>query len=120
MPNNASAVASLVSDPLAFMQRNFVHVNYGSANSGLKQFTLNDDFGRHGKAKLPNDSLIDGYYLEEGDGGAASFQAYWCAYEESTVHSITVGSQADLMFTATMDGCSLGVGSRTDTGDRLV
>jgi hypothetical protein len=46
------------------------------------------------------------YQLSAGN----EFNAYWCPYAEDTVNAVTLSDEADLMFTATMNGCSFGVG----------
>lgn len=49
-----------------------------------------------------------------------SFNAYWCPYESNDVQQVTLGNQADYMFTAKMDGCTFGVGSANPDGSRTV
>lgn len=116
MAKNPTAVAALLKSPLTFMRSNFVRVNFVDTR-GLHSFTLDDSLGA---AQLPDGTLIPGHYLVAGDGGSGCFTAYWCPYAPSELHSVIVGPAADLMFTANMSGCSLGVGSRTQTGHRLV
>jgi hypothetical protein len=45
------------------------------------------------------------------DPPGQSFFAYWCPYAQNKTFSVTLGNGAKFMFTATMDGCSFGVGS---------
>ena len=116
MAKSAEAAAALLNDPVAFMRVNLVSVQVVAA-SGLQSFCLDDSLG---EARLPNGAVIRGYYLMPGDGGAGCFTAYWCRYEAEQTHSVVVGSAADLMFTATMNGCTLGIGSRNNTGNRLI
>ena len=39
------------------------------------------------------------------------FNAYWCPYQSNQLRQITLGGEAEYMFTAKMDGCSFGVGT---------
>jgi hypothetical protein len=56
------------------------------------------------------------YLKEDGDG----FPAYWLAYEKNKAKRAVLGTAARFMFTADMDGCSFGFGSKTDTDEVLV
>ena len=49
-----------------------------------------------------------------------SFNAYICSYGQHMTFGVTLGKAANLMVTAQMDGCSLGVGSAASDGSRLV
>jgi hypothetical protein len=48
------------------------------------------------------------------------FDAYFCPYRQAETHGTMISGHAKLMFTTQMDGCTLGIGSATPTGDRLV
>jgi hypothetical protein len=48
------------------------------------------------------------------------FRAYFCFFEDGELHMLVVDSSASLMFTPTMNGCSFGVGSATESGARIV
>jgi hypothetical protein len=54
--------------------------------------------------------------VEDADG----FEAYWLAYEDNKSKRAVLGTAARFMFTANMDGCSFGFGSKTGTGEVLV
>jgi hypothetical protein len=45
-----------------------------------------------------------------------SLPAYWCPYKQNDIRHATLGNDALYMFTPTMDGCSLGVGSPSGNG----
>lgn len=51
---------------------------------------------------------------------ADAFMAYWCPYTNQQTRYTTLTNLAEYMFTATMDGCSFGIGSRTPDGTCLV
>jgi hypothetical protein len=44
-----------------------------------------------------------------------NLRAYWCPYQENIATVLSVGSQADFMFTSTMSGCTFVI-ARTDNG----
>jgi hypothetical protein len=111
------AVAALVKNPLLFMQTNLVRPNLaGAFGNDPIWMTLDEDK----PAILPNGQVIDSWSITVGADGPDSFKAYWCPYGIDTTQSVTIGPAAKLMFTADMTGCSLGVGSPTDTGHQLV
>ena len=114
---NAVAVADLVRDPLLFMRTNLVRPNLGGVfGNDPVWMTLDEDK----PAILPNGQLIEGWSISLGADRPDSFKAYWCPYAMDTTQSVTVGPAAKLMFTADMTGCSLGVGSATNTNHQLV
>ena len=52
-------------------------------------------------------------------GGQAQngiFMGYWCPYDIDRTSYVTLSGAADYMFTATMDGCSFGVGTPSKDG----
>ncbi|HJZ56224.1 MAG TPA: hypothetical protein VKE74_14755, partial [Gemmataceae bacterium] len=55
-----------------------------------------------------------------GVGGDDLIAAYWCPYENGDCRGVMLGPSAPYMFTATMNGCSFGVGSATAGGQRMV
>jgi hypothetical protein len=122
MAKDIEAAAKLTASPqktLEFMRKNLVVVTGNPVRplrSGVQSFMLDNGLGG---ARLPNGKAINGYYLRPGDGSAGCFDAYWCACEADLTGSVVVGRLASLMFTVTMDGCSLGVGSLTKNGERL-
>jgi len=52
--------------------------------------------------------------------GGATFQSYWCPYESNNCKLAWLGTQANYMFTAKMDGCTFAVGSSAPSGERMV
>lgn len=49
-------------------------------------------------------------------GHDEAFRAYWCPYEKNNAPFVTLSRHASYMFTAKMDGCSLGIGNVTRHG----
>jgi hypothetical protein len=117
MGKSATAAEALIRNPLLFMRNNLVVIGYGDISGKTKLF-LDDAQGDVWNASRTLE--LPGYFLKGGDDGPGCFDAFWCQYEENKTFSVVVGPDADVMFTATMTGCSLGVGSRTESGHRLV
>ena len=68
-----------------------------------------------------NKKQIRLYSLREARAGDTDvFMAYWCPYTNQQTRYTTLTNLAEYMFTATMDGCSFGIGSRTPDGTCLV
>ncbi|MGQ9425589.1 hypothetical protein ACXYTJ_07970 [Gilvimarinus sp. F26214L] len=53
-------------------------------------------------------------------GDKDSFKAYWCPYRERNAGGVVIRNKADMMFTITLNGCSLGVGHKANNGARLI
>jgi hypothetical protein len=51
---------------------------------------------------------------------STAFTAYWCPYNNNTLGYTILGTDADYMFTATMDGCTFGIGTISETGACIV
>lgn len=61
--------------------------------------------------------------VEATDSTAATgdvFMGYWCPYEINKTRYVTLTGTADYMFTATMDGCSFGIGTPASDGSITV
>ena len=104
MPGN------ILIDPLDFMQKNLVvplHDNLGTAQgqAGLIQMCLvksQQPARRHG---ADVDKFI--LYRYRGQANAeVAFRAFWCPYAQNAVRTCDLDDGANLMFTATMDGCT--------------
>lgn len=50
------------------------------------------------------------------NAGGDIFMGYWCPYEINKTRYVTLSGAADFMFTATMDGCSFGIGTAASDG----
>lgn len=130
-----TAVADLLADPQNFMDRNILIPGiYGpprdSLNGAPIDMTLVSMPAVDGVAKqlgqslglyiVTVPSLVAGIVARGGVAGGANFKSYFCSYEPGQVFGTTVSNAADFMFTAAMDGCSLGVGMPAADGSRLV
>jgi hypothetical protein len=117
------------SNILAFMNQNVVIVTTADFD-GLRYASLAKKtvrlhlVPRAGKQAIYQDGTRGGgvYHLrpgravDRGGGSSHSFLAFWVAYRPDGGTGTWLGADVDLMFTATMSGCSSGVGSRTDNG----
>lgn len=109
-------VKSFLDDPIDFMSKNIL-LPHSRPQSRKYWFT----FTFEGTGKRWDGEIANVYALAAGqEKGAGSFPAFWCKYQPEQTCSVMVTAEADLMFTATMSGCSLGVGSKTPEGGRLV
>lgn len=103
-----SAVSEFVKNPVTFLENNIVlQMVAGTGVHGTTgSFTLRPTSKT---GYLPGGGSCPVYEMHTGSG-SESFTAYWCPYEDDKVRSVTLGSAANLMFTAKMTGCSFGVG----------
>lgn len=78
---------------ITFFRENLVSVSFSNMTAGVHGMTF---------------ELVEAkkYRLVAG----TEFDAYWCPYKQDEVHAVTLSGEADRMFTATMNGCSFGVG----------
>lgn len=60
------------------------------------------------------------YTITNTDNAMTGFLAYICDYEQGSTKYVTLGSQADFMFTITMNGCTFGIGMPAGSGDVTV
>jgi hypothetical protein len=66
--------------------------------------------------QLPIYQVVDG----RGKGNTDVVWAYWCPYDQDRFGYTTLTGGCNYMFTATMDGCSFGVGHTGGDGSILV
>ena len=114
-----SANGDFSRDPLGFLASNLVLMPVtfnGDLQDGIKKFNL-----LHQPTVIAKrlGTMIPVYFLfpSATDTG---IRAYWLPYRGDKVFGTTVGKFAKFMFTATMDGCSLGVGHDVGDGTRFV
>ena len=96
--------------------------DYNSLNNGgpiriLAQpadATFYDCVSKSGK-HLPVWQVVDGR-----NKGTTAFWAFWCPYDQDRFGYTTLTGSCDFMFTATMDGCSFGIGSAGTDGSVVV
>jgi hypothetical protein len=123
------------SDPLQFMRDNIVIVpQSGDTSVVLKTGIQKVCFywypkggGNTGFKRDKQRTEMDVFYIgipgktaptQVTDG--QEFAVYFCPYESNAYHGVVLGNECSYMLTTQMDGCSLGVGSRTNNGEVLV
>lgn len=116
--------ADFINDPWKFLKDHLVVMGmegYGAA--GVKWFKLE----KMPKSQAYVSSTIfniksDVFLLKGHIAGATAgyFQAYWVPYEREETKFGMVSTAAPFAFTATITGCSIGLGHETATGDKLV
>jgi hypothetical protein len=110
-------------DPIDFMRKNLVipsHQNLGETqgDAGIHTMCL---FKMPTPAKQHGQD-IDRWVLMKHRAGlnpasvGGIFQAYWCPYAQNQTFHCMLNTDSRYMFTATMDGCSFGIGSQTGDG----
>lgn len=107
MPGN------ILIDPVDFMSKNIVVPHHGpigttQQESGIKTLCLvqSAQSGRQLGAEVPKFVL----HRYRGQANAAAvFTAFWCPYAQNQTLTCELNNGASLCFTATMDGCTLGV-----------
>ena len=111
-------------DPVTFMQTNVVRCQFVDGSSGIAD----------SKPMVITIRLIDGatvvgsrvgkvFHLSTNTAGmsrAEKMPIFWLGYTENTASRVTLNNTGRMMFTANMDGCTLGIGSQTGDGTCLV
>ncbi len=123
MPPPQYATRDFMADPLGFMDDNIIvphHAAIGSdqASGRIHQMvlTLGGAQGKQAGRDLPVYILTKWTNVAPDDQG---FFAYWCPYSQNDTLSCNLGNGARFMFTATMDGCSFGIGSQVSGSCRV-
>jgi hypothetical protein len=117
----AGPVAFLQENPFLIEQvRDLANVKNASAVRlfALRQFDANLSNKLNGKVYL----LVYEETPEKGTTYQYSemLRAFWCPYQNDNCLGVVLTQKADYMFTATMNGCSFGVGSRSQDNTRAV
>jgi hypothetical protein len=114
--------ADFLADPWGFLKE---HILLSLATGGtgrIREFKIvakprNVAYAVSGVFKTKSDVFE---LIPQPDGTAGTFQAWWCPYMQNETHHVVVGNGADFCFTTTINGCSIGLGHETATGDKLV
>ena len=116
MPN----MTAITSDPESFLKNNLLLIQYqayesGYRNPGVKRFLLNkeDDFTcmRKGTGIISQfkEKTVDVWSIKSTTPqNANGWDCYWLPYDQDFKHVVVLESDADVMFTPAMDGCSFG------------
>ena len=112
-----SDTSNFVADPLTFMKNNIVQQTASSIIGTVGDFSLTSN-GPTGTK--PDGKGCNVYSITKAGKSGESFKSYWCPYSDDHVHSVTLGSESNLMLTAKMDGCSFGIGIPASDGSVMV
>ena len=111
-----TATTDFTGGALAFMQANAVIVRKGGVAIGgnVGNFRFLPEAALTGR--IASTLAACNVYGLDISGDPDSVAAYWCPYANDHTYSITVAGAANYMFTATMDGCSFGIGIEAADG----
>jgi hypothetical protein len=104
-------------DPKAFMETHVVYVIVPKETEGTVDVTI-DERPNSIVTNNPNAGVFRLRLARKTD--PVSIPAYFCPYEQNDIKGTMLGNRALWMFTPTMDGCTLGVGSQGTGGDGAV
>jgi hypothetical protein len=125
MSGSVSPTAAFFLNPEKFCESNFVYPGALGDEDGV--FWVGLDVFDH----LPLNSAtlvkctrkgkqIPCYTLNKRPSEDDAFRTYWCPYKQNGIAGVAIGREAKFMFTVQLNGCSLGLGSETSDGSRLV
>jgi hypothetical protein len=127
----AMSATQFVRNPIAFMNKHIILADVVQDQAehrgctGVRRFTLDPYDGVQVTNPTHNDAaayrlndlpFVEGPPLPDQD----SLFAYWCPYKANHQLGVMLERDAPYMFTAVMDGCSLGIGSACSDGSRAV
>jgi hypothetical protein len=116
--------ADFINNPWKFLKDHIILMGmegYGAA--GPKWFKLEKYDRQKAYAVSTVFNIKSDVFLLKGHFGgttAGHFQGYWCPYEREETKFAVIGSAHDFCFTATITGCSIGLGHETGGGDKLI
>jgi hypothetical protein len=124
------SATQFAANPIAFMSQNLILADVvqdqaeSRGGTDVRRFTLDHYAGV--QVTNPNHIGAAAYRLNDLPFmgpvplGLDHLFAYWCPYKENHQLGAMLEGDALYMFTAVMDGCSLGIGSATSGGSRAV
>ncbi len=107
-----------VLDPEAFMKDNIVLQCVHNDTEGLIDVVVKEG-GGHAKIHNRQGGKVC-IMMQKGKSDLPSLRTYFCPYNQNELKSTTLGNDALFMFTPTMDGCTLGIGSDAGNGVQRV
>jgi len=120
-----TAQQDFVRNPVAFMQDNILRCQFfdGGVRISESQPLVVTVKVMNGDPKIVNRPNGKVYYLTTDVNGrdrTEKVPIFWLGYKDNDTVRSTLNNNGRLMFTANMDGCSLGVGSQDGAGSCLV
>ena len=111
---------AFLNDPKGFMRSHTIEMAWGSLPTRNNQQIFISDFdlvpngnGADGTPRCRLESyILNALGIAKAHGpNSHPIHAYWLPYEANKYCETTLGNAADYMFTATLTGCTIGVGS---------
>ncbi|HEY8288851.1 MAG TPA: hypothetical protein VIG49_06250 [Acetobacteraceae bacterium] len=120
-----TAQQDFVRDPVTFMQENILRCQFfdGGVNISESKPLVVTVKVMNGDPKIANRPNGKVYYLTTDVTGCdrtAKVPIFWLGYKDNDTRRGMLNNSSRLMFTANMDGCTLGVGSQNGEGGCLV
>lgn len=117
--------SDFVSDPLGFMRKHILRCQFFDGGVKISEsrphvVTIKEMAGSPRIVNSPGGKV---YYLSADTascGPGEKVPIFWVGYKQNDVTPGMLTNQSRIMFTANMDGCSLGVGSQAGDGGCLV
>jgi hypothetical protein len=118
-------IEQLIQNADSFINDNLIIVAGGHSSESKDPIPMRlVSMGRVAKIEGGEANLFNLYCgkekVEQSKQQGEDFEAYWCHYEPGETHYTFLGTAAPLMFTATMNGCSFGIGMPNGSGQVLV
>lgn len=116
--------ADFLNNPWEFLKKHIVMMGmegYGAA--GIKFFKLEPYPLAQAYATSTIFNIRSEVFVLKGHIAgptAGFFNAYWCPYEREETKFAVIGNLADFCFTATITGCSIGLGHEAANGAKLI
>ncbi len=104
-------------DPEGFMRENIVMQRIGLSDPGLIAVVVYQDTRKKVGNKIGARVCV---MAKAKPDQKPALPSYWCPYKDNDIKSAMLGDEALFAFTPTMDGCSVGLGSETDTGAQML
>lgn len=111
-------------DPVAFMQANVVRCQFIDGSSGISASKpMVVTIRQVAEATVVGSKTGKVFHLSANTAGlsrAEKMPIFWLGYANNTASRMMLNDSAKMMFTANMDGCTLGIGSQAGDGGCLV
>ncbi|MEM1436497.1 MAG: hypothetical protein AAGG11_20775 [Pseudomonadota bacterium] len=124
MSFTASECKSFLDNPTQWLDSVAISVSNLISTPTIKgkpdKLTFRASAGNGFRAAGTKETPIPVYMLTKAKEGEASFDAYIAEYHQGATTPTLLGHEADLCFTANMNGCTFGIGSQAKPADTLL
>ncbi len=115
---------SFLADPLLWLDSVAISISNVISTPSIKgkpdKLTFRPSAGNGFRSAGTKETPIPVYMLSKAKDGEASFDAYIAEYVQGKTTPTTLGREADLCFTANMNGCTFGLGTQATAADALL